>query len=77
MKRTALIMTVFGGMALGSCNNDASVTITKDSAKNKVEVTEKTLDSTAESLKDSAKNKWKEIKDKVEHKLENADTTEK
>ena len=75
--KTTLVLTMLLGLVLSSCNNEATVTISEDSAKNKVQVTEDKLDSTAESIKDSAKAKWREIKDKVENKLENTDSTKK
>lgn len=75
--KTALVLTMFFGLALCSCNNEATVTIKEDSTEHKVERLEDKLDSAAESLKDSAKAKWKGIKNTVEHKLENNDSTEK
>ena len=65
------------GFFLGSCNNEASVTIKEDTLEKKSEEIEEQVDSSAERIKDSAKSKWKEIKDKVERELENPDTISK
>jgi RNase adaptor protein for sRNA GlmZ degradation len=69
MKRLTGIL--LGSLLLTACNNEG------DSAERKLDSLETRIDTTAEKVWDSTKAKAKDLKERIEQKIENRDADER